>query len=154
MRPKLFSKITALFQNASTKCLGGYEWLCPWKLDRFQHPQTLCLEEASAKEFAKITDELQDVGFKASFMSGIMMPILHGISDMTYLIVALLGGLCRAGKMTIGNIQAFVQYVFQIGQPIQVLSQLAGTFQSAKSSLERIFEVLDEADELKKFERP
>ena len=48
-------------------------------------------EEASAKEFAKITDELQDVGFKASFMSGIMMPILHGISDMTYLIVALLG---------------------------------------------------------------
>ena len=106
-------------------------------------------EEASAKEFAKITDELQDVGFKASFMSGIMMPILHGISDMTYLIVALLGGLqVLAGKMTIGNIQAFVQYVFQIGQPIQVLSQLAGILQSAKSSLERIFEVLDEADEL------
>ena len=106
-------------------------------------------EEASAKEFAKITDELQDVGFKASFMSGIMMPILHGISDMTYLIVALLGGLqVLAGKMTIGNIQAFVQYVFQIGQPIQVLSQLAGILQSAKSSLERIFEVLDEADEV------
>jgi ATP-binding cassette subfamily B multidrug efflux pump len=78
-----------------------------------------------------------------------MMPILHGISDMTYLIVALLGGLqVLAGKMTIGNIQAFVQYVFQIGQPIQVLSQLAGILQSAKSSLERIFEVLDEADEL------
>ncbi|MGZ7226967.1 ABC transporter ATP-binding protein, partial [Streptococcus pyogenes] len=49
--------------------------------------------------------------------------------------------------MTIGNIQAFVQYVFQIGQPIQVLSQLAGILQSAKSSLERIFEVLDELDE-------
>lgn len=105
-------------------------------------------EEASEKEFAKITDELQDVGFKASFMSGIMMPVLHGISDMTYLIVALLGGLqVMAGKMTIGNIQAFVQYVFQIGQPIQVLTQLAGILQSAKSSLERIFEVLDEVDE-------
>lgn len=106
-------------------------------------------EEASAAEFAKITDELQDVGFKASFVSGIMMPVLHAISDLTYLIVAVLGGLqVMAGKMTIGNIQAFVQYVFQIGQPIQTLTQLAGILQSAKSSLERIFEVLDEADEV------
>lgn len=105
-------------------------------------------EEASTEEFARITDELQEVGFKASFMSGIMMPVLHAISDMTYLIVAILGGLqVMAGKMTIGNIQAFVQYVFQIGQPIQTLTQLAGILQSAKSSLERIFEVLDEADE-------
>lgn len=106
-------------------------------------------EEASTEEFARITDELQDVGFKASFMSGIMMPVLHTISDMTYLIVAVLGGLqVMAGKMAIGNIQAFVQYVFQIGQPIQTLTQLAGILQSAKSSLERIFEVLDEADEV------
>lgn len=105
-------------------------------------------EEVSAKEFAKITDELQEVGFKASFMSGIMMPILHGISDLTYLLVAFLGALqVMAGKMTIGNVQAFVQYVFQIGQPIQTLTQLAGILQSAKSSLERIFQVLDEAEE-------
>ena len=106
-------------------------------------------EEASTEEFARITDELQHVGFRASFMSGIMMPVLHAISDMTYLIVAVLGGLqVMAGNMTIGNIQAFVQYVFQIGQPIQTLTQLAGILQSAKSSLERIFEVLDEADEV------
>ena len=106
-------------------------------------------EEASTEEFARITDKLQHVGFRASFMSGIMMPVLHAISDMTYLIVAVLGGLqVMAGKMTIGNIQAFVQYVFQIGQPIQTLTQLAGILQSAKSSLERIFEVLDEADEV------
>ncbi|MGT2911122.1 ABC transporter ATP-binding protein [Streptococcus cameli] len=105
-------------------------------------------EEASTKEFSEITDELQDVGFKASFISGIMMPVLNGISDLTYLLVALLGALqVMAGKMTIGNIQAFVQYVFQISQPIQTLTQLAGVLQSAKSSLERIFEVLDETDE-------
>lgn len=106
-------------------------------------------EEASATEFAQITDELQDVGFKASFMSGIMMPILHGISDMTYLLVAFFGSLqVLAGKMTIGNVQAFVQYVFQIGQPIQTLTQLAGVLQSAKSSLERIFQVIDEVEEV------
>ncbi|CRH92869.1 ABC transporter ATP-binding protein [Chlamydia trachomatis] len=50
--------------------------------------------------------------------------------------------------MTIGNVQAFVQYVFQIGQPIQTLTQLAGVLQSAKSSLERIFQVIDEVEEV------
>ncbi|MDO5079333.1 MAG: ABC transporter ATP-binding protein [Streptococcus minor] len=131
------------------KVLGDMNGFVQENLTGFNILKLYGREEVSAHEFSKITDELQDVGFKASFMSGIMMPILHGISDMTYLVVALLGGLqVLAGKMTIGNIQAFVQYVFQIGQPIQVLSQLAGILQSAKSSLERIFEVLDEDDEI------
>lgn len=106
-------------------------------------------EEASAQEFADITDELQEVGFKASFLSGIMMPILNGLSDLMYLLVAFLGALqVMAGKMTIGNIQAFVQYVYQLSQPIQVLTQLAGILQSAKSSLERVFQVLDQLEEV------
>ena len=71
-------------------------------------------EENSQQEFAAITDELQQVGFKASFISGLMMPALHIVSDLTYLIVAVLGGLqVIAGRLTIGNMQAFVQYVWQ-----------------------------------------
>ena len=55
------------------------------------------------------------------------MPVLNGLSDLTYLIVAVLGGLqVLAGHLTIGNMQAFVQYVWQINQPIQNLTQLAG----------------------------
>ncbi|MGT2799113.1 ABC transporter ATP-binding protein [Streptococcus marmotae] len=105
-------------------------------------------EEASTEDFQAITDRLQQVGFKASFISGLMMPILHAVSDLTYLIVAVVGGLqVIAGTLTIGNMQAFVQYVWQVSQPIQNLTQLAGPLQSAKSSLERIFQVLDEADE-------
>ncbi|MGT2846203.1 ABC transporter ATP-binding protein [Streptococcus massiliensis] len=105
-------------------------------------------EEASQRDFRVIIDNLREVGFKASFISGIMMPVLNAISDTTYLIVAVLGGLqVIAGKLTIGNMQAFVQYVWQVSQPIQTLTQLAGQLQSAKSSLERIFQVLDEADE-------
>lgn len=105
-------------------------------------------EEASAEEFRQITDKLRRVGFRASFTSGIMMPVLHAISDSAYLIVALVGGLqVLAGKLTVGNMQAFVQYVWQISQPIQTLTQLAGILQSAKSSLDRIFQVLDEVDE-------
>lgn len=105
-------------------------------------------EEASSQEFRQITDELQQAGYKASIISGMMMPTLRGLSDLTYLLVAVFGGLkVMAGHLTIGNLQAFVQYVWQIGQPIQTLTQLAGMLQSAKSSLERIFAVLDEPDE-------
>ena len=72
----------------------------------------------------------------------------NGLSDLTYLIVAVLGGLqVLDGRLTIGNMQAFVQYVWQINQPIQNLTQLAGQLQSAKSSLDRIFQLMDEPDE-------
>ena len=106
-------------------------------------------EETSHKEFSEITDDLQRVGFKASFISGLMMPALHAVSDLTYLIVAVLGGLqVIAGRLTVGNMQAFVQYVWQVSQPIQNITQLAGQMQSAKSSLDRIFEVFDETEEV------
>ncbi len=106
-------------------------------------------EENSQERFEKITDKLQQVGFKASFISGLMMPALHIVSDLTYLIVAVLGGLqVIAGRLTIGNMQAFVQYVWQVSQPIQNITQLAGQMQSAKSSLDRVFEVLDEQEEV------
>lgn len=107
-------------------------------------------EETSHKEFSKITDDLQRVGFKASFISGLMMPALHAVSDLTYLIVAVLGGLqVIVGRLTVGNMQAFVQYVWQVSQPIQNITQLAGQMQSAKSSLDRIFDILDETEEVK-----
>ena len=110
-------------------------------------------EENTQQEFADITDELQQVGFKASFISGLMMPALHIVSDLTYLIVAVLGGIqVIAGRLTIGNMQAFVQYVWQVSQPIQNITQLAGQMQSAKSSLDRIFEVLDETEEVQNLE--
>lgn len=106
-------------------------------------------EETSSEDFRGITQNLQEVGFKASFISGLMMPILNAISDLTYLLVAVVGGLqVISGQLTIGNMQAFVQYVWQVNQPIQNLTQLAGQLQSAKSSLDRVFQVLDEPDEV------
>lgn len=106
-------------------------------------------EEISSEEFLEITQNLQEVGFKASFISGIMMPVLSAISDMAYLIIAAIGALqVLSGTLTIGNMQAFVQYVWQVSQPVQTITQLASVLQSAKSSLDRIFEVLDEPDEV------
>lgn len=105
-------------------------------------------EKESKKEFRRILNDLYDTGFKASFISGMMMPVLNTISDLTYLLVTLFSGLkVLAGQMTLGNMQAYVQYLWQITQPIQNITQLSGVLQSAQSSLERIFEILDEAEE-------
>ena len=129
--------------------LGAMNGFVQENLTGFNILKLYVREESSQEDFRQITQNLQKVGFKASFISGLMMPVLNVISDLTYLLLALLGGLqVIAGRLTVGNMQAFVQYVWQINQPIQNLTQLAGQLQSAKSSLERSFQVLDEADEV------
>lgn len=129
--------------------LGAMNGFVQENLTGFNILKLYVREESSQEGFRQITQNLQKVGFKASFISGLMMPVLNVISDLTYLLLALLGGLqVIGGRLTVGNMQAFVQYVWQINQPIQNLTQLAGQLQSAKSSLDRIFQVLDEADEV------
>jgi len=117
--------------------LGAMNGFVQENLTGFNVLKLYVREKSSQEEFHDITHHLQKVGFKANFISGLMMPILNGISDLTYLI-----------SLTVGNMQAFVQYVWQINQPIQNLTQLAGQLQSAKSSLDRIFQVMDEPDEV------
>ncbi|MCR4257045.1 ABC transporter ATP-binding protein/permease [Streptococcus uberis] len=131
------------------KVLGEMNAFVQERLTGFTVLKLYGREETSINEFHDITNKLEKVGFKASFISGLMMPVLHFISDSVYLVIALVAGLkVLAGKLTIGNMQAFVQYTWQISQPIQTMTQLAPMIQSAKSSLERIFDVLDEADDL------
>lgn len=131
------------------KVLGEMNSFVQERLTGFTVLKLYGREETSINEFHDITNKLEKVGFKASFISGLMMPVLHFISDSVYLVIALVAGLkVLAGKLTIGNMQAFVQYTWQISQPIQTMTQLAPMIQSAKSSLERIFDVLDEADDL------
>lgn len=105
-------------------------------------------EQQSSKEFRKITEDLQVVGFKASFLSGLMVPLVSFVSHLTYLLVVIIGGLITiAGKLTLGNLQAFTQYVNQVNQPIQMISQLSGPLQSASAAINRIYEVLDQEEE-------
>ncbi len=105
-------------------------------------------EQQSSKEFRKITEDLQKIGFKASFLSGLMVPLVSFVSHITYLLVVIIGGLITiAGKLTLGNLQAFTQYVNQVNQPIQMISQLSGPLQSASAAINRIYEVLDQEEE-------
>ena len=146
---QLIMKKSQPYFKEQADVLGALNGFVQENLSGFNVLKLYVREESSQEDFRDITRRLQQVGFKANFISGLMMPILNAISDLTYLLVAVIGAIqVLAGRLTVGNMQAFVQYVWQINQPIQNLSQLAGTLQSAKSSLDRVFQVLDEPDEI------
>ena len=146
---QLIMKKSQPYFKEQADVLGALNGFVQENLSGFNVLKLYVREESSQEDFRDITRRLQQVGFKANFISGLMMPILNAISDLTYLLVAVIGAIqVLADRLTVGNMQAFVQYVWQINQPIQNLSQLAGTLQSAKSSLDRVFQVLDEPDEI------
>jgi len=86
--------------------------------------------------------------FKAQFISGIIMPIMMFVTNLNYVAVCVLGGLrVASGTMSLGDVQAFIQYVQRFGQPIAQTAGVANVLQSAVASAERVFETLDEAEE-------
>lgn len=106
-------------------------------------------EYSSTKEFRTITDTLNNVGFKASFISGLIRPLITFFAHAAYVVIALFGGLLTiSGQLTIGNLQAFTQYVWQVNQPMQMISQLSGLIQSASAAINRVFELLDAEEEI------
>jgi len=106
-------------------------------------------EHDSIEEFKNINDRLYNSGWKAQFISGIIMPMMRFVSNIGYVIVCVVGGyLAIQGKITIGDIQAFIQYSNQFTQPIVQTANIANIIQSTVASAERIFELLDEVEEL------
>jgi ATP-binding cassette subfamily B protein len=88
-----------------------------------------------------------NAAWKAQFVSGIIMPLMNFLSNIGYVFVAIFGGVGVAnGTVTLGNVQAFLQYTQQFSQPISQLANLANTIQNTVASAERIFEVLDEKE--------
>ena len=99
--------------------------------------------------FAQENEELYRASFKAQMLSGIMMPGATFVSNLVYVLIALVGGLAVAGgTMTLGSVQAFIQYAQQFNQPVGELSSLMVQLQSAAASAERIFEVLEADDQV------
>jgi ATP-binding cassette, subfamily B, multidrug efflux pump len=102
--------------------------------------------DASAK-FRDENEELYEASFKAQFLSGIIMPGMMFIGNLTYVGIAVLGGLMVAsGQLRLGDVQAFIQYSQQFTQPLSQLGGMAAVVQSGTASAERVFELLD-ADE-------
>ena len=107
-------------------------------------------EEKAIKDFKKSNDELYTSAWKSQFLSGLMHPIMNFIGNIGYVAIAILGGyLSIKGKITVGNIQSFIQYNRQFTQPINQIAQVSSMIQSMVASAERIFEFLDEDEEVK-----
>ena len=101
------------------------------------------------KDFEKANDELYHSGWKSQFLSGLMHPVMNFISNVGYVAVAVAGGyLAINGTITVGNIQSFIQYNKQFTQPINQLAQISNMLQAMMAAAERIFEFLEEPEEV------
>lgn len=106
-------------------------------------------EEKVVKEFERANRELYHSGWKAQFLSGLMFPVMNFISNVGYVGVAVAGGyLAINGTITVGNIQSFIQYNKQFTQPINQIAQISAMLQSMIAAAERIFEFLEQPEEI------
>jgi len=106
-------------------------------------------EAQSIATFGELNDEYYDAGWRAQFVSGMIMPFMTFVGNLGYVFVAVVGGtLVTQQAITIGDVQAFIQYARQFSQPITQLSMIANTIQLTIASAERVFELLDEPEEV------
>lgn len=107
-------------------------------------------ENEEAEAFAKLNDELYTSGWKSHFMSGLMYPIMQFAGNVGYVGIAVLGGyLAVQGKITVGNIQSFIQYDKQFTRPINEIAEISSMLQAMAAASERILEFLEEPEEEK-----
>ena len=105
-------------------------------------------EDAVLADFNAANDKLYESAWKSQFLSGLMQPIMNFVGNLGYVAVAIVGSIfAAAGSITIGDIQAFIQYVKNFTQPIQQLAQVSNMLQSMVAAAERVFEFLNEEEE-------
>ena len=112
-------------------------------------------EQDSIKEFDEKNEKLYESAWKSQFLSGLMMPVMQFVGNIGYVGVAILGGyLAINGRIEVGQIQSFFQYIRQFTQPINQLMQVANMFQSTAAAAERVFEFLAVEEEVQTVEHP
>jgi ATP-binding cassette subfamily B protein len=98
----------------------------------------------SAQTFNQHNEALYQASFKGQFIAGLMMPVMMFISNINYVLVAVVGGLkVASGSLSLGDVQAFIQYSRQFSQPVNQLASMANMLQSGVASAERVFALLD-----------
>lgn len=112
-------------------------------------------EKESVRKFAKINNELYGSAWRAQFFSSLIHPLMNFVGNVGYIGVAVAGGfLALKGRLQIGDIQAFIQYVQQFNQPIMQTANIANVLQSTAAAAERVFEFISEEEETKDAENP
>ena len=112
-------------------------------------------EKDVLEEFEKDNKKLYESAWKSQFFSGMMMPIMQFVGNLGYVMVALLGGVfVIKGSIEVGDIQSFFQYIRNFTQPIQQIAQVTNLLQSSAAASERVFEFLEEEEEVQQPETP
>ncbi|KRF59732.1 ABC transporter [Bacillus sp. Soil745] len=107
-------------------------------------------EKKASAQFTEVNEELYKAGSKAQFISGIIMPVMFFIGNFSYVLISVVGGiLVTQRSISIGDIQAFITYSKQFTQPITQTANIANIIQSTVAAAERVFELLDEEEEMK-----
>ena len=112
-------------------------------------------EKKSNEQFSALNDNLYDSAWRSQYLSGLMFPIMNFVSNLGYVAIVILGGyLATRGIVTIGDIQAFMQYVRSFTQPITQIANISNIFQQTAAAAERVFEFLAESDEVPETANP
>ena len=112
-------------------------------------------EHRSVAEFEAVNDELYGAGWRAQFVSGLIMPLMGFVNNIGYVLISVVGAIYVTRQMLqIGDVQAFLQYARQFGQPIVQVASIFNIIQSTIASAERVFELLDEEEEVEEATDP
>lgn len=144
----IVGKSQNLFYNQQ-KALGKLNGTVQEMYTGFNELKLYGKQEDAIAEFEAINEELCHTGFKAQFISSIMSPLVSLVSYLGIAIIGTMGGiLTLSGTLTVGNLQAFIRYIWQINQPLTQVTQLSSAIQSAFAAAARVFEILEEEEEV------
>ncbi len=137
-----------LFYNQQ-KALGNLNGKVQEMYTGFNEIKLYGKQEDAIREFGDINQELCSTGFRAQFISSIMSPLVSLVSYLGIAAIGVLGAInAIAGVITVGNLQAFIRYIWQINQPLSQVTQLSSAIQSAFAAVDRVFEILNEEEEI------
>lgn len=146
---KFITKRSQVYFKKKSKGLGDMVAFIDESFSGADVIKAFSYEESAQDEFNELNETLYDTSYKASFMAGIIQPAMVFISNLSYVAITVVGGLqVLKGNLNVGDIQAMIQYVKKIGMPIDMLAEMANSFQSAIAAGERIFGFLDEEEEV------
>ena len=144
-----FAKKSQVFFKGQQKALGQLNGHVEEVYTGHEVIKAFGHEEKAKDEFKEINEKLYQSGWKAQFISGVIMPIMGFINNIGYVLISVIGGVFVIQRtISIGDIQAFIQYARQFSHPIMQTANIANIIQSTIASAERIFELLDEVEEI------
>lgn len=145
---RFFTSRSGKYYKAQQKNLGSLNGYVEEMVDGLKVVKVFNYEGKANREFHKRNEEYRVAATSANFFAGVIMPVVMNLNNMSYAVVAMLGGLLTvAGRFDVGSLASFLQYTRQMGMPITMISNQFNTVLAALAGAERVFEVMDESPE-------